>query len=161
MSRSIPHRAASALSAMLAGVAMCGCMGDAIAQNQREIEAQQAQLQEMSKEIAALKAGQTYSTAAPAPGACDQAVEDAANKRGGDSYAAGDYSKALGYYQDAVTACPNSAQGELNVARAYEALGQRDQAVAHFQRVGKLASPDQQAVANQAQEALTRLQTPK
>ena len=56
-----------------------------------------------------------------------------------------EFTKALGYYQDAVTACPTSAQAQLNVARAYEALGDRDQAMDYYKRAIQAAPSDHDA----------------
>ena len=137
-------------------------MSDVIKQNQQQLDQQKAELDQLKEQIAGLKAAQQppYSTAAPAPGSCDKDVTQAATKRGGDRFAAGDFSKALGYYQDAVTACPTSAQAQLNVARAYEALGNRDQAMDYYRRAINTAPSDHDAgpaVAEQAQQALSRL----
>jgi len=150
----------SASLAIVLGAA--GCMSDAIKQNQQQLDQQKAELDQLKQQIVELKAAQqpAYSTAAPAPGSCDKGVTQAATKRGGDRFAAGDFSKALGYYQDAVTACPASAQAQLNVARAYEALGNRDQAMDYYRRAINAAPSDHDAspaVAEQAQEALSRL----
>jgi tetratricopeptide (TPR) repeat protein len=151
----IPAAVAIALGA-------AGCMSDAIKQNQQQLDQQKAELDQLKQQVAELKAAQqpAYSTAAPVPGSCDKGVMQAATKRGGDRFAAGDFSKALGYYQDAVTACPASAQAQLNVARAYEALGNRDQAMDYYRRAIYTAPSDHdagRAVAEQAQQALSRL----
>src|SRR5215469_12453475 len=115
--------AAGVAIALVAG----GCMSDAIKQNQQQLDLQKAALDQLKQQIAELKAAQqpSYPAAAPAPGSCDKGVMQAATKHGGERFAAGEFSKALGYYQDAVTACAASAQAQLNVARAYEALGNR------------------------------------
>jgi tetratricopeptide (TPR) repeat protein len=139
-----------------------GCMSDAIEQNQQQLDQQRAELDQLKQQVAELKAAQqpAYPTAAPAPGACDKGVMQAATKHGGDRFAVGEFSKALGYYQDAVTACPASAQAQLNVARAYEALGNREQAMDHYRRAINAAPSDHDAgpaVAEQAQQALSRL----
>ncbi|HEY2525748.1 MAG TPA: tetratricopeptide repeat protein [Candidatus Binataceae bacterium] len=142
-------------------LAAAGCMSEAIEQNQQQIDQQKAEMERLEQQIAEIKAAQQpYSTAPPAPGSCDQDVTQAATKRGGDRFAAGDFSKALGYYQDAVTACPTSAQAQLNVARAYEALGNRDQAMDYYRRAISAAPSDHYAspaVAEQARQALSRL----
>ena len=149
-----------------AGVAIAlgaaGCMSDAIKQNQQQLDQQRAELDQLKQQIAELKAAQqpSYSTAAPAPGSCDKGVMQAATKHGGERFAAGEFSKALGYYQDAVTACPASAQAQLNDARAYEALGNRSQAMDYYRRAINAAPSDHDAglaVAEQAQQALSRL----
>ncbi|MFZ0889146.1 MAG: hypothetical protein WA005_11885, partial [Candidatus Binataceae bacterium] len=65
--------------------------------------------------------------------------------------------KALGYYQDALTACPDSAQAELNLARTYEAMGQREDAIAHYRNAEKGGGESGDAAARQARDALSRL----
>ena len=52
-----------------------------------------------------------------------------------DKFAAGDFNKALGYYQDALMACPHDDQAEVNVARSYEALGNKVAAINMYRRV--------------------------
>ncbi len=141
---------------------LAGCLSDAIKQNQEQIDRQKAELAQLEQQVAALKAAQqpAYSTAPPVAGSCDKSVMQAATRRGGDRFAAGEFDKALGYYQDAMTACPTSAQAELNVARAFEALGNRDQAVSYYRRAADAARADQNAdpaLADQARRALARL----
>jgi tetratricopeptide (TPR) repeat protein len=151
---------ASLIAVVVLGLA--GCLSDAIKQNQEQIDRQKAELAQLEQQIAALKAAQqpAYSTAPPVAGACDKSVMQTATRRGGERFAAGEFNKALGYYQDAVTACPTSAQAELNVARAFEALGDRDQAISYYRRAAAVAPADQDAdpaLADQARRALARL----
>jgi tetratricopeptide (TPR) repeat protein len=81
-----------------------------------------------------------------------------ATRKGGERFAASDFSGALSYYQDALTACPNSAQANLNLARAYEAVGDRSEAVAHYQNAAKASGADADAEAvHDARAALSRL----
>jgi len=139
-----------------------GCLSDAIKQNQQQLDQQKAEIEQLKQQIADLKAAQqpSYSTTAPPPGSCDKAVMQVATRHGGERFAASEFTKALGYYQDAVTACPTSAQAQLNVARAYEALGDRDQAMDYYRRAIQAAPADHDAaptVAGQAQQALARL----
>jgi tetratricopeptide (TPR) repeat protein len=139
--------------------ALCGCQQAAIAENQKQVTAIQAQVQEMQKQIAALKTQQSYSTAASVPGApgtCDKAVRDTATRRGGDAFVAGDLQSASGYYQDAVTACPTSARAQVNLARVYEKMGERANAIAHYRTAASLADSDTAAVKD-ARAALSRL----
>jgi Tfp pilus assembly protein PilF len=81
-----------------------------------------------------------------------------ATRKGGASFAAGDLSSALSYYQDALTACPQSAQANLNLARTYEAVGDRAQAVQHYRDAANAngTGADAQA-AHDARAALSRL----
>ena len=71
---------------------------------------------------------------------------------------AGNAEGALDYYQDAAAACPNNAGAEFNLARAYEAEGERDQASAHYRRAADLGKGAQVGVARQARAALARIE---
>ncbi len=134
-------------------------MQSAIEANQRQLDQQKAELEQLKQEVAALKAAQqpTYPTAMPPAGSCDADVMRAATKRGGERFAAGDFVRALGYYQDAVTACPGNAQAELNVGRTYEALGLRAQAIEHYKRASQSTAAADSDAAGQARGALARL----
>jgi Tfp pilus assembly protein PilF len=85
-------------------------------------------------------------------------IAQEATRKGGERLAAGDFNRALGYYQDAVTACPKNAQSELNLARTYEALGDKAQALSHYRLAAAAsgAESDGQA-ARDAREAVSRL----
>jgi tetratricopeptide (TPR) repeat protein len=145
---------------MLLAVGAAGCLQSGIEANKRQLDQQNTELEKLKQEIAALKAAQTptYPTTAPPPGACDTAVMQAATKRGGERFAAGDFVRALGYYKDAVTACPSSAQAELNVARAYEALGLREKAIEHYKRASESTASADSEASSQARQALVRLE---
>src|SRR5581483_2317283 len=125
------------------------CQSEAIKANQEMVERQQQQIEAMQREIASLKAQRTYPTPPPPPGTCDKAVMAQATRQGGQKYAAGDFEKALGYYQD--------ARAELNLARAYDALKDRDQAILHYQRAASTADPSEQSVRDEARAALDHL----
>jgi tetratricopeptide (TPR) repeat protein len=152
---------ASAGLAIVMALGTPGCLSDEIKQNQQQLDQQKAELDQLKQQVADLQAArQPYPTTAPPPGSCDKAVMQVATRHGGERFAASEFTKALGYYQDAVTACPTSAQAELNVARAYEALGDRGQAMDHYQRAIQSAPSDHDAapsLAKQAQQALARL----
>jgi tetratricopeptide (TPR) repeat protein len=136
-----------------------GCLSDAIKEDQRQLDQQKAELEQLKQQVADLKNAQqpSYPTTAPPPGSCDKAVMQVATRHGGEQFAASEFTKALGYYQDAVTACPTSAQGQLNVARAYEALGDREQAMNYYKSALQSAPSEDAAVAEQARQALARL----
>jgi tetratricopeptide (TPR) repeat protein len=156
---SLAHRF---LAVTLASLLVCGaggCEGAAIEANRQQVQAQQARIEQMQSEIAALKAQQSTSASytAPPPGACDRAVMKVATKRGGDRFAAGDLSKALGYYHDALTACPGDATAELNLAHTYESMGNRDQALKYYRLSAAGTDPAEHAAAEQARAALRRL----
>jgi len=140
-------------------VGAAGCLSDAIKEDQRQLDRQKAELEQLKQQVADLKNAQqpSYPTTAPPPGSCDKAVMQVATRHGGERFAASEFTKALGYYQDAVTACPTSAQGQLNVARAYEALGDREQAMNYYKSALQSAPSEDAAVAEQARQALARL----
>jgi outer membrane murein-binding lipoprotein Lpp len=156
--RKRPARFLLAAAVMLPS-ALSGCLQGAIDANKRQLDQQQTQLDELKQQVAALQNQRAYSTTPPPPGACDNAVMTTATRKGGDRFAAGDFAHALGYYQDAATACPSSAQAQLNVARTFEAVGDRAQATAHYRLAagaGGVGATDAAAV-KQARDALSRL----
>ena len=82
-----------------------------------------------------------------------------ASRKGGDRFAANDFGHALGYYQDAVAACGKNGRAQLNLARTYEAMGERADALAHYKLAADASGADADAVtASQARDALARLQ---
>lgn len=142
-----------------------GCEQNAIKENKRLLEQQQTQLDQMKQQISALQSQQTssaYSAATPPPGGCDTAVLKEATRKGGERFGASDFGHALGYYKDAATACPQSAQAQLNLARTYEAIGDREHALPHYRLAADATGPhaDSAAVQN-ARNALARLGTPR
>ncbi len=155
------RRAAVSFAASILAAILTGCLQGAIDANQRQLQDQQAQLDQLKQQVSALQnqhASASYSTSAPTPGGCDPAVMAAATRKGGDRMAAGDTIKALGYYQDAVTACPTSAQAQLNLANTYETIGDRPQALQHYRLAASANGPGADAAATQkAREALTRM----
>jgi len=149
------------LAASIMAALLIGCLQSAIDANQRQLQDQQAQLDQLKQQVSALqnqRVSASYSTSATTPGGCDPAVMAAATRKGGDRMAAGDPTKALGYYQDAVAACPTSAQAQLNLANSYEMIGDRAQALQHYRVAASLNGPGADAAATQkAREALTRM----
>lgn len=146
-----------ALAAALLIVAGCG--DEALEANKRQVQANQEQIEAMQKQLAELQSQQNYGATAPAPGTpgtCDHNVMDKATKRGGDAFASGDLNKALGFYQDALTACPGDAKAEMNVARTYEGLGDRPAAIEHYRKIVNSGSSDSDTVQS-AKVALSRL----
>jgi tetratricopeptide (TPR) repeat protein len=136
-----------------------GCTNDNLVKaNQQRLDSQQAQLQQLRQELSALQAQHSYTSAAAQPGSCDDGIMREATRKGGERFAVGDFSSALNYYQDAVSACPDNAQANLNLARAYEALGDKPNALAHYRTAasGKGSQADDDAV-RQARAALSRL----
>ncbi len=140
-----------------------GCASDQIEATKQLVQQQQDQLERQQQEIEALKAGQNQTSYRPgvatsAPGGCDKGIESVASQRGGDRFAAGDFSKALGYYQDALAACPTDDRAEVNVARAYEALGNDVQAINYYRKAADSPGPTVTDAQEEAKAALLRLQ---
>jgi tetratricopeptide (TPR) repeat protein len=155
--------------AIFALLLLTGCEQEALQSNQQQLQANQQQIEQMQQQIEALKARQAnpppspMAYAAPSgaavpgtPGTCDQHVRDTANRRGGDAFAAGDLNRALGYFKDALTACPGNAHSEMNLARTYEALGNRTAAIDHY-RAAVAASAAEPDLNQDARSSLSRL----
>ena len=135
---------------------VCACENEVLKQNERQVQANQAQIEEMQRRIAELQAQQGYASA-PAPArTCDKAVMKDAMGRGADAFAAGDLVRARGYYQDALTACPGSAKAEVKLARVYETMGKRTEAITHYRAAASSAKAGS-ATAQEARVALSRL----
>ncbi len=141
-------------------VFVVGCEDQAIEANQRQVQQNQALIEQTQQEIVRLQGQQDAEPVAPVgtPGTCDKKVEGAATRRGGDAYATGNMHKALGYYQDALTACSGSAQANLNLARTYEAMGDRASAIRYYHAAAKSNDPDSVS-AQEASSALSRMGT--
>ena len=141
-------------------VVIAGCGNAEIKANQEQLAQQQAQLDQLKQEVAALRA---QNGAAPASstltGGCDDAVMHEASRKGGERFAASDLARALAYYQDAVSACPTNASAQLNLARAYESLGNSTQARTHYQLAANSSANDA-AAGQEARAALARLHPP-
>jgi tetratricopeptide (TPR) repeat protein len=146
------------LVAGLLALAVSGCLDNEIRQNNEILQRQQTELNQMQSELAAMRvqaATPPYSTTTK-PGACDRAVMKQATRKGGEHFAASDYAHALGYYQDAAAACPQSAQAQLNLARTYEAIGDREHALEHYRLAAQAPTANGDA-SQQARAAITRL----
>ena len=139
-----------------------GCMSDQIEATNKLVEEQQEQIEKQQQELEAIRASQnqTYAhgVATSATGGCDKGVETVATQRGGDKFAAGDFSKALGYYQDALSACPTDDRAEINVARTYEALGDKASAIKYYRRAADSSGATVSDAQEEAKAALERLQ---
>jgi tetratricopeptide (TPR) repeat protein len=138
-------------------------MGDQIDATNKLVQQQQEQLEHQQQELEMLQANQnqnyTPGVASAARGGCDKDVETTASQRGGDRFAAGDFNKALGYYQDALLACPNDERAQVNVARSYEALGNKVAAINLYRKVADdTNSPTVSDAQDEAKAALLRLQ---
>jgi tetratricopeptide (TPR) repeat protein len=145
---------------LIAASLLAGCFNDALLQaNQQQLENQQTELDQLKQQVASLQTPHpAFNYASLAPGSCDAKIMREATLKGGERFAADDFSAALGYYQDALTACPKSAQANLNLARAYEAVGDRAQALSHYRIAANAGGSDADAEAvRQARAALTRL----
>jgi tetratricopeptide (TPR) repeat protein len=145
---------------LIASPLLIGCFNDALLkENQQQLARQQTELDQLKHDVAALQAPHPASNYGSfQAGSCDQNIMREATRKGGERFAAGDFSGALGYYQDALTACPNNAQANLNLARAYEAVGDRAQAVSYYRIAANASGADVDAEAvRQARTALSRL----
>jgi tetratricopeptide (TPR) repeat protein len=150
------------LSVLTLALIASGCMSDQIDATNKLVQQQQEQLEHQQQELEALQANQnqnyTPGAAPHAHGGCDKELEGIATKRGGERFAAGDFNKALGYYQDALMACPNDDQGEVNVAHAYEALGNKVEAINYYRKAADTNSATVSDAQDEAKAALLRLQ---
>ncbi len=138
-----------------------GCAGNDIEATKELVKQQQTQIEQQQQEIDALKSNQASSYTpgvAPAAGGCDRGVEATATQRGGERFAASDFNKAILYYNDALTACPNDDRAEVNVARTYEALGNNQAAIKHYRKAAQSNGPTVSDASDQAKAALERLQ---
>lgn len=157
-----PKQFLAALALGVLAFIVAGCMGDQIDATNKLVQQQQEQLEHQQQELEALQANQNQSYtpgAAPAArGGCDKDVETIASKRGGDKFAAGEFNKALGYYQDALLSCPNDERAEVNVARSYEALGNNVAAINLYRKVADSNSAIDTDAQEEAKAALLRLQ---
>jgi len=153
--------ASRARNFLILGVLLSGCASEQIKQNQQQLAQQQAELDQLKQQIVAVQnqPPRSYAAPLPSPGSCDETVLHQATQKGGQLFAANDFGHALGYYQDAVTACPKNGRAQLNLARTYEAMGDRTQAIAHYKLAADESATDNDtATATQAREALGRLQ---
>jgi tetratricopeptide (TPR) repeat protein len=139
-----------------------GCMGDQIDATNKLVQQQQEQIEHQQQELEAIQASQNQGyapgVASSSRGGCDKDVEQTASQRGGDRFAAGDFNKALGYYQDALLACPSDERAEVNVARSYEALGNKVAAINLYRKVADTNSATVTDAQDEAKAALLRLQ---
>jgi tetratricopeptide (TPR) repeat protein len=152
---------ATAVMFVLAALSVSGCGNDINEANQKLIAQQQASIEQMSQEIEAMKANQNKAYTpglSSSHGGCDRAVQATATQRGGERFAAGEFGKALAYYQDAFTACPGDAKSEVNMARTYEAMGDKVSAIRLYRRAAEQSGPTVSDAQDQAKAALERLQ---
>jgi tetratricopeptide (TPR) repeat protein len=160
--RNLPKRILAELAIGILALIAAGCGSDEIEATNKLVQQQQEQLERQQGEIEALKESQnqgyTPRTASSASGACDKGVEGVATKRGGEHFAAGDFAKALGYYQDALAACPTDDRAEVNVARTYEALGNNASAIRYYRKAADSSSATVSDAQEEATAALERLQ---
>jgi Tfp pilus assembly protein PilF len=147
--------------ALLAIIAFTGCMQNQIDANNQQLAAQQAELDQLKQQVTVLQnqgGPGSYTTPPIAPNACDAAVMKEATRKGGERMAAGNPAEAIGYYQDAVTACPSSAEAQLNLAHADEITGDSSGALQHYRLAAAASGPNADPAATaKAREALTRL----
>ncbi|GEM_PF-391610 len=145
------------------------CSNEVALENQRQLQMQKAELEEMHRELEALRsqiAGQSSappanSQSGPMPasatGACDVQIANKALAHGAERMSRGDYKSAVDYYRDAVAACPDRADAEFKLGQAYEAMGQNGFAREHYRRAEILATQSDPGLAQQARQALARI----
>ncbi len=159
------NRIRPALALGAAIFAAAGCLGDEIKANQQLVQQQQGQIEEQQREIARLQANANVAPASavsiPPTGGCDKTVEQTASQRGGERFSSGDFPRALGYYQDALIACPSDDRAEINVARTYEAMGDKQKAITHYRIAANRNATTVSAAQDEAKAALLRLQAPR
>jgi tetratricopeptide (TPR) repeat protein len=137
------------------------CESAAIEDNRRQVEKQQQMIEETQKELAAIQV-QQQQTYGPPPATrvstakCDKKVMETATRRGGDAFANGNLEKALAYYKDALTACPDNAKTDMNVGRTYEAMGNREAAIRYYRKAANSGGSDPDSV-QEGRVALSRL----
>jgi len=153
----------NALLAIVIGLGLlsAGCASSQLSQMQQQVDQQKAQIERQQRELEELRAQQqqqAISATLPPPGSCDDAVMHKALALGDEQYSGGNYQVALGYYQDAAKACPNNAQPELSLARVYEAMGNRREAIHHYQLALNAAEANS-PTADHARQGMTRLNT--
>jgi tetratricopeptide (TPR) repeat protein len=144
----------------IVAILLAGCLGGEIEVNKEQLAQQQVQLDQLKQQIQALQTQQaSYATAGTAAvDSCDEALMREATYKGGQRFATGDFTHALSYYQDAITACPQSARAHLNLARTYEAVGDRTGAIAQYKLAAAATGLDSDpATAEQTRAALARL----
>lgn len=153
----VPARRYYALLATATLIAAYGCQSAAIKANQQQLLQQQAQLDQLKQQIQALQNQHSVqSFTAPPSGACDRDLMIEAARKGGERFAAGDFTGALPYYTDAVTACSQSAHAHLNLGRTYEALDDRAEARVQYQLAAAATTDNDPATASQIKAALAR-----
>ena len=155
------NRILLALAVATFAIVGSGCGSDQNGATNELVKQQQTQIEQLQQQIDALKSNQTSYTpgVASTSGGCDRGVEQTATRRGGERFAAGDFNKAILYYNDALTACPTDDRAEVNVARTYEALGNNVAAIKHYRKAADSNGPTVSDASDQAKAALVRLQT--
>ena len=94
----------------------------------------------------------------PAPGWAINQLQSLSRRirRAGEAYAAGNMNKALGYYQDALTACPSSSKAAVNLARTFETMNNRSAAIRYYRQAAASTESDPHSIQD-AKAALSRL----
>jgi tetratricopeptide (TPR) repeat protein len=160
----LARRTLAALALGTFALIAAGCMGDQMDATNKLVQQQQEQLEHQQQELEALQANQNQGytpgavTSTSSRGGCDKQVETVASQRGGEKFASGDFNRALAYYQDALLACPNDDRAEVNVARSYEALGNKVAAINLYRKAADTNSPTVSDAQEEAKAALLRLQ---
>lgn len=136
----------------LAGLLGCAGNNSQLQELQRQLQLQGEEIKHQQAELAALQA-QSHPPPLPPP-ACDRAILGLAQTHGDQQMAAGNFHGALGYYQDALSACPSSADAALKAAMAAQKSGDRAEAIKYYRRAAKTSDAAAAARARQALAAL-------
>jgi tetratricopeptide (TPR) repeat protein len=134
-----------------------GCLESEIQENSRQLEAQRAEIERLEHDVAMLRQQQAANAPVSPPPTCDREVARKATDLGTQKFAAKEFDRSLGYYRDALSACSDDGLAEFNVARAYEALGDRRQALTHYERAIAPGSSSDAETVRRAKAALFRL----
>lgn len=154
------HKTATLLALVSALMIVQGaaCQNAQLEQLQQQVAQQQRQLQQQAQELDELRKIQQSISATPLPpGVCDTEIRNQALGKGDARFASADYTRALGYYQDAGVACSHNALVEYKLGRAYQALGDRSQAARHYAEARRLGTGDDPQTAAHAAQALSQL----
>jgi tetratricopeptide (TPR) repeat protein len=141
------------LPIVLVGALGCVANNSPIQELQRQVQLQAEEIKHQQAQIAALQA-QSHPQPALPPPACDHEILRLAQRHGDQQMAAGNFKNALGYFQDALSACPKNDKALLSAAQAASASGERALAIEYYRRAAKAADP---AVATRARQALAAM----
>ncbi len=119
---------------------------------------QQAQMVQMLRSVQQMEAAAPTDYRAQAGNSvCNQQASQEALRQGNESFARADYRSAIPYYENAMMACPRDGETALRLARAFEALKEKDQAIIYYERAAASTNDRNSPVRQAALKALDRL----